>query len=54
MDYRETYNEALSDIKTNKSKDVFSMMKRMANFNPGSKILDIKRGPQKQNPYVGG
>ena len=45
MDYRETYNEALSDLKTNKSKDAFRIMKRMANFNPGSKILDIKRGP---------
>ena len=45
MDYKDLYNEAIGDLKTNRAKEAFKKMIAMAKYNPNSKILDIKRGP---------
>ena len=45
MEYRESYNEALGDLKSGKSKDAYKRLKAMSNYNHNSKILDIKKGP---------
>ena len=44
MDYKELFNEAVGDLKTNRAKDAYKNMKVMATYNPNSKILDVKRG----------
>ena len=45
MDYKELYNEAVGDLKTNRAKKAYRTMKTLAHYNVGSKILDIKKGP---------
>ena len=45
MEYKEVYNEAFKDLKSNNSRNAYRTMKAMANYNPNSKILDVKRGP---------
>ena len=45
MDYRDTYIQAVEDLKSGGAKEAYKKMKNMANYNPKSKILDIKKGP---------
>ena len=45
MDYKELYNEAVGDLKTNKAKQAYKTLKNLSNYNVGSKILDVEKGP---------
>ena len=45
MDYKESYNEAVGDLKTYKAKTAFKTIKMISQYNSGSKILDVKNGP---------
>ena len=41
MDYKDLYNEAVGDLKTNRAKKAYKNLKTLSQYNVGSKILDI-------------
>ena len=45
MEYKEVYNEAFKDLKSNNYRNAYRTMKAMSDYNPNSKILDVIRGP---------
>ena len=45
MEYKDIYQEAVGDLKTNKAKKAFKTLKMVSSYNTGSKILDVKKGP---------
>ena len=47
MDYKELYNEAVGNLKSNQAKEAYKKMKTMAKYNPNFKILNVKTGPLK-------
>ena len=45
MEYKDLYQEAVGDLKTNKANKAFKTLKMLSSYITGSKILDDKKGP---------